>query len=387
MDRFLFRTYAVSSEDLEKIRKFKEDRKKKIEDPFRTLNTLKDEFGRYKKGQFKLPPPKVPSYSEFVVIGGGIMGSSIAYSLKNRAPDSFEVMVIERDPKYTRASTTLSVGGIRQQYSLEENIKLSMYSAEFLRNVKQHLSVLDDDPPDIQFQPQGYLFLATEAGEEQMLKNHKLQRELGAKVELMKPSQLKKKFPWMNADGIALGSYVNEKVIASAGYENEGWFDPWALLSAFKRKAISLGTSYIHGEVIGFEIEKYYPVKGEDAVPDLRSNFLYLKDELGDIHCVEFGSLVIAGGAYSSDIARLLHIGEGPGLLSVPIPVEPRKRYVYVFNCPTGPGIDMPLLIDPSGVYVRREGLGGKYICGRSPAPVSIARIIVFRNVLILGVK
>ncbi|GFY46765.1 FAD-dependent oxidoreductase domain-containing protein 1 [Trichonephila inaurata madagascariensis] len=193
MDRFLFRTYAVSSEDLEKIRKFKEDRKKKIEDPFRTLNILKDEFGRYKKGQFKLPPPKVPSYSEYVVIGGGIMGSSVAYSLKNRAPDSFEVMVIERDPKYTRASTTLSVGGIRQQYSLEENIKLSMYSAEFLRNVKQHLSVLDDDPPDIQFQPQGYLFLATEAGEEQMLKNHKLQTGLGAKVRTYEAQSIKEK--------------------------------------------------------------------------------------------------------------------------------------------------------------------------------------------------
>lgn len=48
-----------------------------------------------------------------------------------------------------------------------------------------------------------------------------------------------------------------------------------------------------------------------------------------------------------------------------------RKRYVYVFNCENGPGIDMPLVIDPTGAYVRREGLGGKYICGRSPSPVS----------------
>ncbi|GFT41526.1 FAD-dependent oxidoreductase domain-containing protein 1 [Nephila pilipes] len=359
-DRFFFRTYAVSSEDLEKIRKFKEDRKKKVEDPYRTFNILRDDFGRFKKGQFRTPTPKVPTYSEYVVVGGGIMGSSIAYSLKNRAPDSFEVMVIERDPKYTRASTTLSVGGIRQQYSLEENIKLSMYSADFLRNVKQHLSVLDDDPPDIQFQPQGYLFLATEAGVEQMLKNHKLQTELGAKVELMRPRHMKETFPWMNTDDIALGSY---------GFENEGWFDPWALLSAFKRKAISLGTTYVHGEVIGFEIEDKSHVKGEDAKPLFRSNYLYMKDELGDIHCVEFGFLIIAGGAYSSDVARLLMIGNGPGLLSTSIPVEPRKRYVYVFNCVTGPGINMPLIVDPNGVYVRREGLGGKYICGRSPAP------------------
>ncbi|CAL1295055.1 unnamed protein product [Larinioides sclopetarius] len=359
-DRLFFRTYAVSSEDLEKIKKFKEDQAKAFGDPHRTVNVLKDEFSRYRKGVFRPPEPKVPKFSEYVIIGGGIMGSSIAYALKNRAPDSFEVTVIERDPKYTRSSSALSVGGIRQQFSLEENIKLSLYSADFLRNVKQHLSVLDDDPPDIQFQPQGYLFLASEDGVEQMLRNHKLQKEIGAKVELLKPAHLKQKFPWLNLDGIAMGSY---------GFENEGWFDPWALLSAFKKKACSLGAQYVHGEVIGFEFEDHAVGRGGDAKPLLQANYLYVKDEVGDIHCIEFGSLVIAAGPYSADVAQLLNIGQGDGLLGVPLPVEPRKRYVYVFNCESGPGINMPLLIDPTGTYVRREGLGGKYICGRSPAP------------------
>ncbi|GIY43781.1 FAD-dependent oxidoreductase domain-containing protein 1 [Caerostris extrusa] len=159
--------------------------------------------------------------------------------------------------------------------------------------------------------------------------------------------------------------YFNRKF----GFENEGWFDPWALLSAFKKKACSLGATYVNGEVIGFEFENHSQVRGEEALPLLQANYLYLKDELGDIHCVEFGHLVIAAGPFSAEIARLLHIGEGSGLLKVPIPVEPRKRYVYVISCEDGPGIDMPLVIDPSGAYARREGLGGKYICGRSPAP------------------
>ncbi|XP_035231897.1 FAD-dependent oxidoreductase domain-containing protein 1-like [Stegodyphus dumicola] len=157
--------------------------------------------------------------------------------------------------------------------------------------------------------------------------------------------------------------------ILRIGLENEGWFDPWALLSAFKKKAISLGTDYVHGEVIGFEFEDRRTVIDETLDPTIRTNYMYIKDEVGEVHCVEFAYLVIAAGPYSADVAQMLHIGLGPGLLRVPLPIEPRKRYVYVVNCDNGPGIDMPLIVDSSGTYVRREGLGGKYICGRSPSP------------------
>lgn len=62
-------------------------------------------------------------------------------------------------------------------------------------------------------------------------------------------------------------------------------------------------------------------------------------------------------------------IGTGPGILTVPLPVEPRKRYVYVFSCENdlGPGLNTPLTIDPTNVYFRREGLSGLYVGGRSP--------------------
>ncbi|KAG8186200.1 hypothetical protein JTE90_008730 [Oedothorax gibbosus] len=362
---FIPKPYSTSLEDTEKIKKFRERQRlrKEISEERageKTFMMLKDEMGRLKKGEFSLPEPKLPRYSEYVIIGGGIIGSSIAYAMKNRAPESFDLMVVERDPKYTRSSSALSVGGIRQQFSLPENIELSLYSSEFLRNVKQHLSILDDDPPDISFQPHGYLFLATEAGAEQIIQNHRLQTELGAKIELYRPKQLKEKFPWLNVEGIELGAY---------GVENEGWFDPWALLSAFKKKACSLGANYVNAEVIGFEFEDRNPILGpERGDPLLRTNYMYVKDDEGEVQCIEFAFLVVAGGAYSAEIARMLNIGTGRGPLAVPLPVEPRKRYVYVFNCPNGPSLDMPLIVDPTGTYVRREGLGGKYICGRSPA-------------------
>lgn len=99
--RIPYINYSVSAEDIEKIKKFKENQSKKAAESgaSKTYHMFKNELSRFSKGQFTLPPDKVPKYSEYVVIGGGIIGSAIAYSMKQRAPDSFDLMVIERDPK------------------------------------------------------------------------------------------------------------------------------------------------------------------------------------------------------------------------------------------------------------------------------------------------
>ena len=85
---------------------------------------------------------------------------------------------------------------------------------------------------------QGYLFLATEEGATLMEESHRIQVREGARVVLYSPSKLKADFPWLNTDGLVLGSF---------GLENEGWFDPWALLNGFRQKAASTKTQFIHG--------------------------------------------------------------------------------------------------------------------------------------------
>ena len=115
----------------------------------------------------------------------------------------------------------MSVGGLRQQFSLPENIEMSLFGADFLRNASRILHCEDVYTPDVNFQPHGYLFLASEEGVETMRENHYVQIECGAKVELLSAKQLKRKFPWLNTDGIAMGSY---------GYENEGWSKVRSLL-------------------------------------------------------------------------------------------------------------------------------------------------------------
>lgn len=180
---------------------------------------------------------------DVAIVGGGAIGSSSAYFLASRMHGQGKICVIECDPTYSKASTTLSVGSVRQQFSMAENIKMSQYGFQFLSEIEQHLAVDGCDPPDIQLHSQGYLFLASKEGEEKMKENHATQRELGCEVVLLSPSELSERFPWLNTDGISL---------ASLGIGREGWFDPWSLLNAYKRKASSLNVDYITGEAVDF---------------------------------------------------------------------------------------------------------------------------------------
>ncbi|AWO99705.1 putative FAD-dependent oxidoreductase domain-containing protein 1 [Scophthalmus maximus] len=308
----------------------------------------------------KLPPHQ----ADIVIVGGGVVGWSVAYWLKQkeRVRGGVKVVVVEKDPTYSQASTVLSAGGIRQQFSLPENIRLSLASADFMRNINDHLGVADQDPVDLQFNHSGYLFLASERAAHIMEENYSTQRNAGAKVSLLSPTQLKEKFPWLNTDDVALASY---------GLENEGWFDPWTLLNAFRRKAMSMGVIQSCGEVIDFKytINAMKSADGEDMeFRRIQSVKVQMPNSL-EYQPVECAIVVNAAGAFSNKLAQILGIGSGPKgtFAGIPLPVEPRKRFVYVFHCPDGPGLDTPFLVDYSGVYFRREGLGGNYIAGASP--------------------
>uniref|UniRef100_A0A8C5S6B6 FAD-dependent oxidoreductase domain-containing protein 1 n=1 Tax=Laticauda laticaudata TaxID=8630 RepID=A0A8C5S6B6_LATLA len=304
-----------------------------------------------------------PEHCDVVIIGGGIIGWSIAYWLKAKEKhrNAIQVLVIERDNTYSKASTVLSAGGIRQQFSVEENIWMSSFSANFLRLINDHLGVVGEPPIDIQFNHSGYLFLASENEAAVLEENVNLQRKEGVAVSLLSPAQLKKKFPWLNTDDVALASY---------GLENEGWFDPWTLLNAFKRKAISLGTLQYNGEVTSFN-SSFYEMKTKDQhckASCIKSLNVQLPEsfERAKVDCC---MVINATGAWSGKVAEMAGIGAPSEnfLPGVKFPVEPKKRYVYVWHCPEGPGLECPFLIDTTGAYFRREGLGSNYLGGLSP--------------------
>ncbi|XP_047114857.1 FAD-dependent oxidoreductase domain-containing protein 1-like [Schistocerca piceifrons] len=355
-----FRLYCTKSSDKDgpPVQKFEHPLSRTLRILKADLKTIKNYIPFIHKQHYE--NKFFSDHCDIVVIGGGVIGSSIAYWLQTRVRDGVRVIVIEKDPSYAKASTPLSCGGIRQQFSLPENIQMSMFGAEFLRNIKRYLHVEGDNPPDVCFTPYGYLFLATDRSAQQLEENVHLQHQLGVKNELLSPTMLKKKFPWLDTTGIALGCH---------GLENEGWFDPWSLLMAFKKKAISAGAEYVTAEAIGFEFRKMPDMLIEGVEPGTYETIdrVLVKTENGEVRPIKFGIAVIAAGANSKKVAEMARIGKGSGYLRVPLPIEPRKRYVYCVHCPEGPGLNTPFVIDPTGTYFRREGFGGNFICGKSP--------------------
>jgi glycine/D-amino acid oxidase-like deaminating enzyme len=256
--------------------------------------------------------------SKVVIVGGGVIGSSVAYFLRASAPD-VEVTVIERDPTYARSSSVLSAASIRQQFSTPLSVQMSLYGIEFLRSIGERLEV-NGAKPSIDLHEGGYLFLATPAGEATLRANHALQRSLGADISLLDKPQLQERFPWLNADDLAAGAF---------GESGEGWFDGYGLVQALRKKAQALGARYVASDVTGMKRE------GRTVTYVLASN--------GERYACD--AVVNAAGAWSSRVAQMISIFN----VSSPARLAP-----------------CPLLIDPGGVYFRPEGR--TYICGTSPS-------------------
>lgn len=276
-----------------------------------------------------------------------MVGSSIALHLAQLA-QNLRVAVIERDSTYEWASAPRSAGGIRQQFSLPVNIKLSMYGIDFLRTGLQEMCANVDVDTDVQLRENGYLILASPGGGEAQLRaNVAVQHATGATwIKLLEPEALKQRFPWLSTEGIALGAF---------GEKNEGYFDPWAMLQAMRKGAEAMGVEYVKQDVVGLD-------RGADGtISAVR---------LGDGASIVAGNVVNAAGAFGGHIIDLC----GPGVM--PLPVKPRKRCMWLFKAgeefaddgvTPRPPDNTPLTVDPKGVYFRSEGTGARFVCGVAP--------------------
>jgi FAD-dependent oxidoreductase domain-containing protein 1 len=263
---------------------------------------------------------------DVLIIGGGVIGSATACFLARDF--GVRALVIERDPAYRVASSALSASSIRQQFSTEINIRLSQHSLDFFRRIGEELEV-DADRPQIGLTEPGYLYLATDAGRGSLAANQEVQTRCGADIALLRPAELKARFPWLEVDDLAAGSF---------GRSGEGWFDGYSVLQAFRRKAIALGARFVAKEVRALAV-----------------NGPAISATLQDGERVAAGAALIAAGAWSAPLAAQLGFD---------LPVGPRKRDVFVFDSPARlPGC--PLVIDPSGFWFRPEGRG--FIAGAPP--------------------
>ena len=260
--------------------------------------------------------------SDIVIIGGAIVGASLAWFLR-REGFGGSIAVIERDPRFEQAATTLSCASIRQQFSIPENIRLSRFTLDLFRDLVSHFG----KEADIAFREKGYLILAGPEGLPILRANHQVQRAEGADIVLEDAGALRLRFPWLSDDGISAGAY---------GRSGEGWFDAHALLALFRKALRSCHVDMIEGEVTSIE----------------RSGERVSGVTLANGSVIEAGLVVNAAGPNAGKVAAMAGLA---------LPVEPRKRSVFVFEARERFD-DMPLLVDPSGIYVRPEG--SVYITG-----------------------
>ncbi len=265
-----------------------------------------------------------------VVIGGGAVGSAVALFLKRLGGASLQVEVIEPDPGLALASSARSAASIRQQFSNAINVRMSQFGLELIQRADEWLAV-DKVAPDLGFVESGYLFIATTAvGADVLRANHEVQRAVHAPIALLTRNDLAARCPWLKVDDVLL---------ASLGQSGEGWFDGQALARSLARKARSLGARWRQGRVVGFD----------------RLGARLQAARLDDGARVEADVFVNAAGPWARAIGRLAE---------VEVPVHARRRTVFAFSCPTALP-RTPLVVDPSGVWFRTEGLG--FIGGCSP--------------------
>lgn len=263
--------------------------------------------------------------SDIVIIGGGIMGSAVAYFL-GTSGRAGTVTVIEPDPTYAQASTPAGAGGVRRLMCRPENIRMSQFSLDFYADFRDVMAT-ENSPADIQFRRQGYLFLTSAAGVDDLTRNFETQSREGVPAELLDLSALHARFPSVGTDNVALACHSPE----------DAWIDPHAALTGFRKKAESLGVRYLRDRVVGLERTKSAVTRAA-----LQSG----RQLTGEI-------FLNTAGAW---------VGEIAAMTGAKLPVEPMCRVQHFWRC--AHEIEpLPLIKDDSGAFLRPEG--SEFVGGR----------------------
>ena len=281
-----------------------------------------------------LQAPNHASY-DIVIIGGAIMGSSTAWFLTQQKGFDGRVLVVERDPTYQNSSTMHTNSCMRQQFSNELNVRISQFAADFVKNLRSYMGG-DERAPNLSIHNFGYMYLADNEGFANVLReNQKVQLAAGAATKLMTPDDIRRDYPFYNLDDIVLGS-IN--------LVDEGFWDGTAGFDCWRRQARERGVAYIRNEVVAMTKN---PAGTKIESVTLKS---------GEV--VSCGKVLNASGPRAARTSAMAGID---------LPVEPRKRFTWVFSAEKPLDRDLPLTIDPSGVHVREYG-GGTYQCGAHTA-------------------
>lgn len=273
----------------------------------------------------------MPELYDVVCIGGAAIGSAVAYYLTENPDFDGTIAVIEPDPSYDFAQTSRAQNSIREQFSQPVNIAISQHGLDFIEHFHENTQI-EGESPELNFRGTGYLFLAANDDDlERFEKQMEVQHEHGAMTRMLTPAQVAEEFPYMDSTQV---------VGARMGSMREGSFDGWAFFQGYRKRAIHNGARYIKDRVVDIE------------VADGRVTGVTL----------ESGTVIGAGAIVNAAGPRAKLVAEMVGL---DLPVEPRARTSFMFDCRTAIPHNVPLTIMPEGGHFRREQ--NHYMCGTSP--------------------
>jgi FAD-dependent oxidoreductase domain-containing protein 1 len=257
---------------------------------------------------------------DVAVIGGGIVGSAVAYFLLREAL-KLSVCVIEPDPTYEFASALRASGGCRAQFTCPENIEMSKFSIDFIKGFETTMVTQGRRAP-VDWVEGGYLFIVPPENTSALERNVRKQRAHGCVVDLLTPAELKAKFPSMNVSDLGAGAHT----------PHDGWCDPNGLLWGFRRKAVELGATYMQDRFESANVDQT-KVKAIVVAGGRR---------------VEATSFVNATGAWAGVVAERF---------GMKLPVTPMRRFEHYFTA--GAPIErLPYVKDLARLAFRSEGNG-----------------------------
>lgn len=258
--------------------------------------------------------------AETVIIGGGVVGASVAYHLTERG--ARDILILERGPKQGLGSTGKATGGVRAQFETEINIRMSLYSLEFFSRF--------DDITGLEcgYEPRGYLFLADTAALLEYLKNNVArQRALGLKdVEIVDPSTIAAMVDGLNVSDLTGGSYC----------PTDGFIDPLAVMSGFTKVATERGAEVL----TGVEVTTIKTANGK------------VRSVLTNEEEIFAENVVCCSGAWAKDIAKTAGID---------LPVKPLRRQIVWARSKTELPTGLPMVIDLSDGFHFRPAKNSRH--------------------------
>jgi glycine/D-amino acid oxidase-like deaminating enzyme len=259
--------------------------------------------------------------AEVLVIGGGVVGTSIALHLR-RDGVTGRIVVVERDPTYARASSYLAMGGIRQQFGSEANIRMVQYSVAFYEELERLTAKLGTG--SIAFRQRGYLFLVDAGHADVFTRRVARQRELGAEVETIDLDTIERLAPGMRLDDIIFGVFGPK----------DGYANVRRVFAAMRALAQREGIERIVDEVVAV-----HTAGGKVAGAWLSSG-----------ESIDAPVVVNAAGPYAARVAKLVWLD---------LPIEPQRQHLFRAALPRPWPAPFPMTIDPGGVHWRHDDVEG----------------------------